>query len=74
MNCKEALEKLYAYLDKDCASCSLEEIEAHLKDCRPCWDRCEFERQLLARYKKSCCFETLPSKLLSKIKTIIEKY
>ncbi len=74
MNCKEALDKIYAYLDKDCTSCSMEEIEAHLKHCRPCWDRCEFERQLLARFKKSCACEDLPAKLKEKIKKLLGRY
>lgn len=73
MDCKEAFEKLYAYLDRDCASCSMEEIEVHLKICRGCWDRFEFEKKLKERVKTSCC-EDLPASLLSRIKQLLEKY
>jgi mycothiol system anti-sigma-R factor len=73
MNCREALAKIYEFLDKD-GTIPLKEIETHLDWCRPCWDRFEFEKQLKALVQKSCCKETCPDSLKEKIKTILEKY
>jgi mycothiol system anti-sigma-R factor len=73
MNCKEALAKIYEFLDRD-GSIPLDAIEKHLDCCRHCWDRFEFEKQLKAMFKKSCCKETCPDTLKKRIQIIIEKY
>ena len=73
MNCKEALEKIYEFLDRD-GSVSIVEIEVHLNRCRGCWDRFEFEKQLLARIKQSCCKETCSDTLKQRIQSIIDQY
>ncbi len=74
MNCEESFEKLYGFLDKDIDGLTLTQIEIHLKDCRPCWDRFEFEKRLKERFRKSCHKEVCPETLLKKIKDILEKY
>ena len=73
MNCEEAFEGLYQYLDKDLDEISMTEIEAHLQSCRHCWSYFEFERKLKERFRTSCGKELLPDKLLQRIKTIFEK-
>lgn len=73
MNCKEALEKIYEFLDKD-DSAPLSAIEQHLDWCRPCWDRFEFEKRLIERIKKSCHKESCTEKLKNRIQSLLEKY
>jgi mycothiol system anti-sigma-R factor len=73
VNCKEALEKIYEFLDKD-GNIPLSEIEQHLDWCRPCWDRFEFEKRLIERLKKSCHQETCSDSLKQRIQQILEKY
>jgi mycothiol system anti-sigma-R factor len=73
MNCKEALEKIYEFLDKD-ISVPLSEIEKHLDWCRHCWDRFEFEKRLIERLKKSCHKEPCSETLRSRINALLEKY
>ena len=73
MNCKEALNKIYEFLDRD-AAIPLKEIEKHLDCCRHCCDRFEFEKQLKALVKKSCCKEVCPDTLKKRVQDLLEKY
>ena len=73
MNCKEALEKIYEFLDKD-GSVPVSEIEKHLDCCRHCWDRFEFEKRLKERIKSSCCKESCTESLRIRIKALFQKY
>ena len=74
MNCNESFELLYRYIDRDCDGITIQEIEIHLKACRPCWDRYEFERLLIARVKESCHKETCADSLKKRIRALLEKY
>jgi anti-sigma factor RsiW len=48
-NCEEALRLLAAYLDGELDVDEHESVEHHLKLCRSCWSRAEFERHLKAQ-------------------------
>ncbi len=74
MNCKEAFEFLYQFLDKDGDTVICQEIEVHLKVCRHCCDRYEFERRLKDRCKKTCGEEPCSEALLTRIKNILDKF
>ena len=74
MNCNESLERLYQYLDSDLEKAPRGEIEKHLERCRHCWDRFEFEKKLIERFKSSCCREKCPDSLRRRIQALLEKY
>ena len=74
MNCRDSFELLYRYIDGDHDGLSVEEIEIHLKLCRPCWDRFEFEKKLKERLKSCCHKETCSDELRQRIKSLLEKY
>ena len=74
MNCEEWYDKLYQILDQDLDASSLQELQVHMKNCRPCWDRFEFEKQLKERLQNSCCIETCTETLRIRIKALFEKY
>jgi mycothiol system anti-sigma-R factor len=46
MNCRDALEHLYAYLDRELNEETVRKIRAHLEICDHCLDRYEFEERL----------------------------
>ena len=46
LTCEEALRLLAAYLDGELHGGSREGVEHHLKTCRGCYSRAEFERRL----------------------------
>lgn len=74
MNCEESFEVLYQFLDKDMDGNTLQQVELHLKFCRPCWDRFEFEKKLKERFRNSCHKEPCPDSLLKRVKALLDKY
>lgn len=74
VNCDEWFEKLYQILDRDLDQDVWHQVEEHMKRCRPCWDRYEFERRLKERLQKSCCREASTESLRIRIKALLEKY
>lgn len=74
MNCEEWFEKLYHYLDKDLDQIQWKEVETHMHDCRPCFDRYDLEIKIRQRLKESCNNEGCTETLRLKIRAIIEKF
>ena len=52
LTCAEALRLLAAYLDEELHGGSREGVERHLKMCRGCYSRAEFERRLKREIKR----------------------
>lgn len=46
INCKEAVARLWSYLDRNLERVEEEELEAHLGLCRHCCGELEFARQI----------------------------
>ena len=74
MNCDEWFDRLYQLLDRDLDEKVWRDVEKHMKLCRSCWDRFEFEKRLKERLKNSCCEETCTETLRVRIKALFEKY
>jgi mycothiol system anti-sigma-R factor len=47
MECREALEQLWEYLDGELAAKEAEAVEGHLAGCPDCDPRCRFDRAFL---------------------------
>ena len=45
MNCREAVEHLYEYLDKELTPAVEREVRDHLEDCHPCLEQFDFEEE-----------------------------
>jgi predicted anti-sigma-YlaC factor YlaD len=45
-SCEDALRLLAGYLDHELGATEHEVVEQHLRRCRSCWSRAEFERRL----------------------------
>ncbi len=74
MNCDEWFKRLYQILDHDLDTVVWREVEAHMKLCRSCWCRFEFESLLKKRLKKSCGKESCTESFRARIKALLEKY
>ncbi len=74
MNCGEAFEQVYQFLDKETEAEKIREIEIHLKICRGCWDYYEFEKKLIERFKSSCQQETCSETLRPRITQLLQHY
>ena len=54
IGCLEAIEGLYAWLDKEIDDeDSIREIEEHIRHCQSCYSRAEMEKVLTERIRKS---------------------
>ena len=49
IGCQEALKRLLEFLDSELAASQHAEVERHLRTCRSCFSRMEFERRLKER-------------------------
>ena len=66
VDCTEAVEVLYHFLDGELTAVRRTEIRQHLEACMPCWEAYDFEaelKQLIARR----CSETAPDALRQRI-------
>jgi hypothetical protein len=52
ISCEEALKRVFDYIDDHLQGQSRAELEHHLKMCRHCFDRVEFEKLLKSRLSK----------------------
>lgn len=46
IGCAEAVRLLASYLDREASAPDEERVQAHLRSCRSCYSRAEFERRL----------------------------
>ncbi len=64
--CREALYELQVFLDGECGVTLEQAITVHLEECRPCFERAGFERELRAIVAASCR-ERAPEGLLDRV-------
>lgn len=72
IDCLQAIELLYAYLDGELDNIELEQFEHHLGHCKSCYSRSELETALNKRIKESSA-EKVPETLQNRLKDIIDK-
>lgn len=73
MNCEEVLEHLFEFLDGELDDATEGDIEHHLKRCRGCFSRAEFERRLKRKLSESAQTEA-PESLRSRVRALISKF
>ncbi len=59
--CREALERLGAFLDGELGAITTAQLEHHLGDCAPCTDRADFEGRIRELVRQGCVDEAPPS-------------
>jgi len=69
MDCRQALARLYEYLDGELTADQALEVRQHLEACRPCFDLCEFERLLAGYLRKSTAGGAAPEQFKARIAT-----
>lgn len=72
IDCTQAIELLYAYLDGELSDNELEQFEHHLGHCRSCYSRSEIETALNKRIKETGT-DSAPESLQNRLKNIIDK-
>ncbi len=74
MNCLKAIEQLWQYLDHELDGESSSDLQRHLQECRGCFSKAEFERQLRALLRRSCGEEQAPTHLRERVIKLLRMY
>jgi anti-sigma factor (TIGR02949 family) len=69
-DCKETLDRLYEYLDRELSEAERREVQQHLDDCPPCLDRFKFEENVLRLVRRCCRDVEAPPSLVEKVRQI----
>jgi len=67
MNCREALERVYEFLDQDLTPEVEREVRVHLQACKPCGQHFDFEQTFLKFLQARCRTRSAPPDLKRRI-------
>jgi len=67
MNCQEALEHLYEYLDRELTPADEQRLRGHLAACSPCHERFDVEQAFLQFIEARCRARGAPPELRRRI-------
>lgn len=67
MNCRDAVDHLYEYLDRELTPELEREVRTHISKCKPCMKTADFERAFLTFLEARCRNGTAPPELRRKI-------
>jgi len=70
IGCEEALKHLLTYLDQELGTAKRREVEHHLKICRTCFSRAEFEKLLKSQIQEAGR-ESVSTSFEKRIKTLL---
>jgi mycothiol system anti-sigma-R factor len=72
INCKEAVEQLWSYLDRNLGHVEEQELEAHLGLCRHCCGELEFARQVRGLLVRPGDAAEIPPETRQKLDTFLK--
>jgi anti-sigma factor (TIGR02949 family) len=73
MRCEEVIAHLLTYLDGEIDDAKRVQIDQHLKECRGCFSRAEFEKALRDRVRQTGNAEP-PTSFQERIKSLIDQF
>lgn len=71
MQCDDALRLLAQYLDRELSGGEHAEVERHLRTCRSCFSRAEFERRLKGELSALSTVD-VPTALQNRIRALLD--
>lgn len=71
VDCNAALESLFDFLDGELDGSLEERLKAHVHECRPCFERADFERRFLAAVQAARTEERCPKALRERVLTTL---
>lgn len=77
LNCDEAIRMLFEFLDQELEQRDHVAVEAHLKTCRACFSRMEFDKRLRGMVKgpaPETAGNAVPEALRRRIRKLTEKF
>jgi mycothiol system anti-sigma-R factor len=69
-HCRDALDRLYAYLDRELDTETVTEISVHLEECPPCGGAFAFEERLMVVIR-SGLREEIPPAVVDRLRAAI---
>ena len=74
IDCIEAIDQLYAYLDGEISdSQTIEKVERHMKHCHSCLNRSQLENELTNRIKKAA-EKQAPEAFKSRLHKLVDSF
>ncbi len=73
IDCREAVRRMWAYLDHALEAKPVEEFEAHLETCQRCCGELEFSRHLRDMVAEGDSTPQIPAELRSRIELLLTK-
>ena len=73
IGCEEALKRLAEFIDCELSDSEQDEVEQHLRTCRSCYSRKEFESRLKQRLS-ALSGDHGPAKVRDRIRKLIEGF
>ena len=73
ISCEQALERLQEFIDRELPETEYKNVERHLRRCRSCFSRKEFESQLRQRLS-ALSSDDVPAKLRDRIRDLIKRF
>jgi anti-sigma factor (TIGR02949 family) len=73
MDCERALKRLLEFIDHELPESEHDSVERHLRTCRTCFSRMEFERRLKQRLS-ALPAEDVPSTSRERIRDLIKGF
>jgi anti-sigma factor (TIGR02949 family) len=73
MRCEEALKHLLEFLDGELSDSKQESVERHLRTCRGCCSRMEFESRLKERLS-TLSSDDVPSTTRDRVRDLIRRF
>ena len=71
IDCREAVRRMWAYLDRALDPSPTDELEAHLQTCQRCCGELEFSRHVRERVAATDASTVLPPELKSRVESLI---
>jgi anti-sigma factor (TIGR02949 family) len=73
IGCEQALKRLLEFIDSELSDRQHDEVERHLRTCRSCFSRMEFERRLKQRLS-ALSADDVPVKSRDRIRALIKGF
>ena len=71
--CREVMEHLDEYLDRELSEEDIAMLESHFEDCSACAEHAEFERAMLECVRKKVERLCAPKELLDRIRLVLDE-
>lgn len=71
IDCREAVRRMWAYLDHSLGDRPVEEFESHLETCQRCCGELEFSRHLRAMVADSDAAPAMPPEVRSRVELLL---